>query len=133
VEFDPELGPNISKKIVEIKKKSDGGTKPPDPIPPPSTGKLYFLIVRDNGPASPAFTKAMSNVGWAKLMLEGYLVKDKTLAEATASGFSIPSGTALPIVLTLRVSYDWNKSTLIGQPRPLPETESDILKLKEVQ
>jgi len=100
----------------------------PPPIgPPPPTSNLYFLVVRPDGPADPNFTKVWSMKEWDSLAFMGHSFKDKPLTEAsislTALNISLPPGTTLPCVLTLR-----NKKLVAG-PTPLPTTSDGILQL----
>lgn len=113
--------------------------EPPKPDPPkdpapPATG-FYFLIVRPDGPAAPAFAKLMQDVAWQQLARAGHRFKDKTLTEARAMGLTVPAGTSLPCVFTLREAADKSESTILkrnGQEAiPLPTNSSDILKLTE--
>lgn len=103
---------------------------PTDPVKPPTAGKLYFLVVRPDGPADPAFTSYMANPGWTELGKKGYLYKDKTLTEAAALGVRIPDGTAIPAVVTLRILGDGQKSEVVRGPIALPPPDS-IVKLPE--
>lgn len=106
-----------------------GGTKPPvDPPPPPATG-LYFLVVRPDGPASPAHAAIMGNLNWVALKAKGHLYKDKTVAEAAAIGIVVP---AAPCVVTLRHTTKPDGSTgyvIVRGPVEMPKTAEDILNL----
>jgi hypothetical protein len=112
------------------------GTEPVPPPPPPKDkepptqpSSLYFLIVRPDGPASPAFSKIMADPAWAELTKAGHQFKDKTQTEALALRFVLPPGTTLPVVATLRVSADGKTSELVAGPIPLPTTSEGILSL----
>ena len=105
------------------------GHKPP-PVDPPSKSKLYFVVVRPDGPAPPDFAAYMGNTGWKELIQKGHMVKDKTVAEAAALGIRIPDGTVIPCVITLRVAADGASSTIVRGAIPLP-TPADIVKLPE--
>lgn len=100
--------------------------KPPDK--PPTTGKLYFLIVRPDGPTSPEFARYMSQPGWTDLHGMGYSYKDATLTEARALNVTIPEGTPLPCVVTLRI--DGDKATVARGPITIPAPDA-ITKLPE--
>lgn len=104
-------------------------TDPNPPVTPVPTGGLYFLVVRPDGPASPEFTKTMGLPAWEELRKAGHLFKDKTLAEAVKLGISIPDGTHLPAVVTLRESADGKTSKIVRGPIPLPTTTAGILDL----
>ena len=107
------------------------GSEPPGTDPPTTPTGLYFLIVRPDGPAHPEFTKYMGSPGWGELLKAGHLVKDKTLSGAASLGVTIPPGTALPAVVTLRVSADGKTSSVVSvRPTPAP---ADIVKLPEGQ
>jgi hypothetical protein len=104
--------------------------KPADPKPPVPPAGLFFAVVRPDGPASEAFVEAMGNPGWKKLEAQGHRFKEYTLTEAKDKlNLGVPAGTALPCVVTLRP--DKVRSEVVGDPRPLPRTEADVLKLPE--
>lgn len=105
--------------------------KPDDPPPGPPTGKLYFLVIRPDGPTSPEFTKIMTNPGWASLRSAGHSVGAATVTESIPLKLNIQAGTPLPTVVTLRVSADGRSSTKVREPVPLPSTTDAILKLPE--
>jgi hypothetical protein len=119
-------------KEIGLEPPPDGPKDPPvDPIKPPRpTAALYFLVVRPDGPALPDFTAYMANPGWDELRKAGHAVKDKTLGEAAALGVTVPPGTILPAVVTLRVNPDNKSSTVVVPARPLP-APGDIAKLPE--
>ncbi len=133
---------NDVKKQVEVKEETQyltfGGSieppvkdppvKDPDIIPPPTPKKFYFLVVRADGPADPAFTQKMADPNWATLRSKGHQVKDKTVTEAAALGIRV---TSTPSVVTLVVSADGKSSTIYRAGVPLP-SGADILKLAEV-
>ena len=101
--------------------------KPVDPpVIAPPTGLFYFLIVRADGPASPAFTKTMGDAAWDTLRAAGHKAKDKTATEAAKLGMSPPAGTRLPTVLILREDADG--SEVVGTA-PLPGDAAGILEL----
>lgn len=104
---------------------SDAGAAPPPkknpptpPDPPAPATSLYFLIVRHDGPASPAFTSAMTLPEWATLTKAGHNYKDKTATEAALLGVKIPAGTALPVVVVLRPRADGKSDQLLIVPFP---------------
>lgn len=108
------------------------GGKPGTPItdPPPvtqPTGNLYFLVIREDGPASPSFTKVWSMKEWESLAFMGHEVKDKPFTDAMVSlaalGITMPDRTTLPCVMTLK-----NKKLVAG-PVALPTTGDGILQL----
>jgi hypothetical protein len=112
-----------------------GGAKPePDPVKPPPVdppaGKVYFLIVRPNGPASADFVRVMDDPAWSDHRKAGRVVKDMTVTES-ARFYTPPPGTtlALPYVVTLRVGA--TESSLISGPSPLPTTADAIRRLGE--
>lgn len=108
----------------------DPPVDPKDP-PTPPTGKLYFLVVRPDGPAQPAFTTIMSSPAWDGLRNAGHRVGDATLTEVRNLNLGIPTGTTLPVVVTLRVSADGKSSTVARAAIPLPTTADGISKLPE--
>lgn len=113
-----------------------GATAPPpkDPPvkdPPIPVGGYYFLIVRADGPASPEFTRVVSDPAWDDLRAKKHLVKDKTSTDAAKLGVKIPSGTTLPVVVTLKSSADGTASTVARGPVPLPTTPAGIARLLE--
>lgn len=101
--------------------------KPDPPVTPPPTTAFYFLIVRPDGPASPAFTATMGLPAWGDLKRAGHTFKDKTVSEAAAFGVVLPNGTALPCVVTLDNSGE--NSKIVRGPVPLPTDSSGIVKL----
>lgn len=101
--------------------------KDPDPIGVPAT--YYFLVVRPDGPAHPNFTQAMLMPGWTKLRGLGHSVKDKTATEAARLGVTLPGGTVLPTVVTLKTSA--TESVVVRGPVPMPNTDQEILRLTE--
>lgn len=101
---------------------------PPPPPPPPANDKFYFLIVRADGPASPAFTRAMALPEWDTLRAAGHMVKDVTVTEAIPLKANIPPA-QLPAVLTLVVRPDGKSSTIVRPAVPLPTVGSGVLDL----
>jgi hypothetical protein len=114
-----------------------GGTAPPpkkkepdpkDPVGPATT--YYFLVVRPDGPASPAFTKAFNLPEWQTLRAAGHAVKDLTRAEAAAPSVNLPTDPAqLPAVITLVVNADKKGSTIVRGAVPMPTTGAGVLEL----
>ncbi len=113
-----------------------GATVPIDPPkdppkdPPVTGGKLYFVVVRANGPATPAFTKVMSDPAWGEIRAKGHLVKDFTTDEAAKLNLPVPT-VSVPHVVTLRMSEDGSSSVVARPAVFLPTTGADILKLME--
>jgi hypothetical protein len=102
--------------------------KPVDP-PPPAKSSVYFMIVRPEGPAAPAFTEVMNLSAWKTLRDAGYTYKDFSPAEAARFGVSLPNGTVLPVVVTLKTSPTGSK---IARPAiPLPTTDDAVTRLPE--
>ena len=99
------------------------------PVKPPADAAYYFLIVRPDGPADPAFTKVMGLPGWAELKKKGHQYKPKTAAEAKLDLNFDATGLTLPAVVTLSIAD--GKSKIVGDPVPLPTTDAGILKLLE--
>lgn len=97
----------------------------PGPVDPAPSGKFYFVIVRPDGPAVPAFVQYMAAAGWSELAKAGHQYKDKTLTEARALGLDIPAGTLLPCIVTLRAD-----GTLARGPITAPQPDA-ISKLPE--
>lgn len=107
--------------------------KPPPTDPPPQPpAALYFLVVRPDGPAAPAFTRAMSLPEWRALEAAGHKVKDKTATEARKLGVVVPPVVAAPYVVVLRVSADGLSSAVLRDSVPLPATGADVLKLPDL-
>lgn len=106
---------------------------PPGPIDPPAPTptSLYFMVVRVDGPADAAFVRTMADPAWADLRKAGHLVKDFTLTDARRLGTTIPDGSTLPAVVTLSVSADGKKSTVVRDAIPLPTTTDAIRNLPE--
>lgn len=104
--------------------------KPKDPVTPPGKAKYYFVVVRPDGPASPAFTKIMADSAWAQLRIWDHTVKDKTQTEAKLLNINVPTA-QLPAVVTLLVSEDGKSSTVVRPAVSLPTAGVDILKLPE--
>jgi len=106
----------------------------PPPVDPPTTpapvpAVYYFLAIRADGPADPAFTRAMALPAWDQLRFIGHQVKDKTVSEAKAIGYVLPAGAPLPAVVTLQVSADGKRSTVVRHAIAMPTTDEAILKL----
>ena len=107
-------------------------TAPTDPPPPAGTkGPYYFQVVRQNGPAQPAFTKVMQDPAWGELRKAGHKVKDYTLDEYAGIGWKLPNGTQLPAVVTVKT--DFKTSAVVVPAKPLPAAGADILKLAEAK
>ncbi|MBY0457657.1 MAG: hypothetical protein K2V38_09990 [Gemmataceae bacterium] len=104
----------------------DGGKDPPVDPPPGTPAKYYFVVVRPDGPASLDFIKTMSRPGWGKLTVAGHAYKDKTVTEAAGIGIHLPTGTALPCVVTLRVAADGKTSTVERGPVPVPDDPATL-------
>ena len=92
----------------------------PPPVPPTPTA-LYFLIVRPDGPVSPAFAKVMGLPAWDTLRSGGHTVKDLERTDAQRYGFHELG------LFTLDNSGP--KFRIIRGPIPTPTNETDILKL----
>lgn len=102
---------------------------PVDPQPPPPS-VYYFLVIRADGPADPAFTKAMGLPAWAELRKKGHQFKDKTVSAAAADlNLTLPPGTALPCVVTLSVAGGASK--IVRGPVALPTTDAGVAALPE--
>lgn len=134
VDFDRKTVTDTEFEVRFAGKAVPPGTDPPpvtpapkDPPAPPPTS-LYFLVVRADGPASPAFTKAMSLPEWDALRAAGHRVKDRTAGEAAALGVTVPP-LALPAVVTLRPSPDGKTSTVVRPAVSLPTTGGGVLDL----
>lgn len=117
--------------VIPPPKKKEPDPKEPAPKDPvtPAT-KFYFLIVRPDGAASPAFTKAMALPEWGQLRAAGHAVKDLTMSEAAGASLNLPTDPAqLPAVFTLVVSPDNKKSTLVRGAVPMPTVGAAVLDL----
>lgn len=97
------------------------------PVDPPTTPtSLYFMIVREDGPASPAFTRLMSLPAWATIRGKGHSVKDFSLTDARKLNAVIPAGTVLPAVIVLKIEGGVSRVV-----RPAATVPADPLKLLE--
>ena len=96
----------------------------PPPVTPPTPTALYFLIVRADGPASPAFTATMGLPAWDAIRKAGHSVKDRTVSEVAPLGYTLPPGTMLPVVFTLDNSGP--RSKILRGPSPLPTDANGI-------
>lgn len=102
----------------------------PEPTPPDSPASYYFLVVRADGPADPAFTAAMGLPAWAELRKKGHQYKDKTVSAAAADlALALPPGTTLPCVVTLSTAGGVSK--IVRGPVPLPTTDAGVAALPE--
>ncbi len=106
--------------------------KPPEPKPPepkpPGPVTYYFLVVRADGPADPAFTAAMGLPAWAGLRTKGHQYKDKTVSAAAADlALTLPPGTALPAVVTLSTAGGVSK--IVRGPVAMPTTDVGVAAL----
>lgn len=128
-------GGEQTSKLLRVK-IGKGGTIPPpkkkepdpkDPVEPATT--YYFLVVRPDGPASPAFTKAMNLPEWNTLRAAGHKVKDRTATEAGPILGTVPPASELPAVVTLVVSADGKSSTIVRPAVALPTVGSAVLDL----
>lgn len=103
---------------------------PKEPKDPPAVPKtLYFMIVRDDGPASPAFTKLMANPAWDTLRAAGHTVRDFTSTDAGEFRKSVK--VPLPAVLTLSEGADF--STVVREGVALPTSGEGILALPSLK
>lgn len=112
---------------------TDPKDPPTDPKDPPVTPVLttFFIVVREDGPAAPSFTKTMSDPAWDALRAKGYLVKDYTASEAIAK-LGLPRPANLPVVITLQQpAKNPEKSKVVRAAIPLPTTSEGIAKLPE--
>lgn len=115
---------------------ANGSAPPPKdpklPVDPPAPStSLYFLLVRPDGPSSPAFTNLIGLPEWETLKAKGHKYKDKTLTEAVNLGVKIPTGTTLPCVVILRPRADGKTSEQLAIA-PAPMTGAAILALPEL-
>ena len=108
-----------------------GPVMPPDPMPPvpPPNDTFYFLIVRADGPAAPAFEKMMRDLSWQALARVGHKVKAKTVSEARGLGLTVPANAMLPYIITLREAN--GESTIVRESVAFPKTSAEILQLPE--
>lgn len=129
-------GGEQTSKLLKVR-IGKGGTLPPpkkkeptDPVDPVEpAGKFYFLVVRPDGPASAAFTKAMALPEWGTLRLAGHKVKDRTVTEAADILGSAAPVPAPGVVVTLVVSADGKSSTIVRPAVALPTVGSAVLEL----
>lgn len=117
--------------LVSLRVRSGAAPQPPPVTPDPGqpAGGLYFVVVRPAGPASPAFTAAMSLPEWQTLRAAGHRVKDFDPARAVEllGAGVVPAGTQLPVVVTLREQP--GGSTVVRGPVPLPTAGAGVLEL----
>lgn len=104
---------------------------PPIDPPPPTPTALYFAVVRPDGPASPTFTRIMSDPSWNALREAGHMVKDFTPSDIARLKLNIPIPTTLPAVVTLRNEPSGSK--ILRGAIALPTTSDGILKLPVLQ
>ena len=123
-------GEQVEKQFVVV---IPGAPVKPPPVDPPTTpsDKLYFLVVSADGPADPALTKIMASPAWDGLRAAGHSVGRATQTEAAVLRITVPPGTDLPVVVTLRVASDGLTSTIVRGPIALPTTADGIAKLPE--
>lgn len=106
------------------------GDPPPTQPPPAPSAALFFVIVRPEGPATPAFTKLMASPSWVTLKAAGHRFKDYAPSELARIGLSPASvPTQLPAVITLRTSAEGSR--VVRDAVPLPTTDDGILQLPE--
>lgn len=128
---------NRAKRLATIVLTVEGARPPPKPVPPidvpaPKEG-IYFLIVKPDGPSTPALLAAMELPAWKELEKAGHTYKPVSFSEAKTLGASIPNGTSLPAVLPLRIAADGKSSKEIPPPLPFPTTNDGVRKLMEVK
>lgn len=119
---------NLTRKAFIVPVGTPPKPKDPPIVTPPKPTTLYFLIVRPDGPAAPAFTKTMGLPAWDTLRSRGHLIGDKSATDAKA-WVTLPAGTALPVIVTFR--EDDKHSYLVRDAIPLPDTNTAILRLPE--
>lgn len=108
--------------VVRVGKPPRPPPKPKDP--PVTTPQTYFfLVIRADGPASPAFTRIMGDPAWKTLKDAGHRVRDYTVSDA---GVFADGLTVFPAVVTLVESATNSKVVRTG---PLPTTSEGILAL----
>lgn len=104
-----------------------GKTTPPVTDPPtnPPAGKLFFVIVREQQ-ATQQFLDAMRLGAWKELTAAGHAFKDYTVGTVPA-GVTIPSGQALPFVLTLTSEAGgWKQAAGVSK---FPTTDDGVRQL----
>lgn len=114
-------------KLCRVVVKGTPPKEPPgkEPPTPPAPG-FYFMVIRPDGPAAPAFTALMANPGWDALRAKGHRVKDFTLTEAAGLGVRLPDAGPVPCVVTLRPAADGRSSVVARGPVPLPPDAAQI-------
>lgn len=121
---------NLTQKAFAVRVgKPPVVVEPPKPKDPPAApATFFFLVIRPDGPAAPAFTRTMSDPAWGKLRAAGHRVRDMTLTEAGefAKGLAVP----LPAVVTL--GEDAVKSWVVRPGIALPATAEAILALPKI-
>jgi hypothetical protein len=110
----------------------DGKDAPGSTVPPGTPTAFYFLIIRSDGPAAPAFTDYMSVKAWDDLRLKGHKVKDMTFSDAKTAlgGLQLKAGTTLPCILSLYEDTVKKVTDVVRDPIQLPAV-ADIPKLPE--
>ncbi len=107
-------------------------TDPPVVVPPIKPAPLFFLIVRENGPATPAYTRVMRLPEWDALRDLGHSVLDVSRdGFATEYKGHLAVGTVLPVVITLKNKTDGSGSEIVRQPVPLPVDGVGIVNLQK--
>lgn len=117
--------------LLSLRVRCGAAPQPPPITPDPGqpAGGLYFFVVRPAGPASPAFTAAMSLPEWQTLRAAGHRVKDfdPDGAVRLLGAGVVPAGTQLPVVVTLRERP--GGSVVVRGPVPLPTAGAGVLDL----
>lgn len=104
---------------------------PGDPQPPKPASGMFFLIVRPDGPAAPEFVRTMTFEAWKKLSDSGHRYKDYPASDLPKFNITLPPGTTLPCVVTLRPRADGVHSDIVRGPIPLPSSSDLVEKLPE--
>lgn len=109
--------------LVRVGKPKPPPVTPPKDPPVVTPQTFFFLIVRADGPAAPAFTRIMADPAWKTLKTQGHRVRDMTVSEAGVFAEGLAS---LPAVVTLEENATNSKIVKTG---PLPSTSEAILAL----
>lgn len=100
--------------------------RPPDGgRPPEAGGKVFVVVVRPDGPVSPAVAASVRLGAWAEARKAGHQVKDYPVSELPAG---IPRPEKLPAAVVLRVAADGKTSSVV-RTADLPATDEAVREL----
>ena len=100
--------------------------KPADPVDPPPTDKLHFMIVRPDGPVSPSLNTILNLPGWKDVKTAGHTFADLPYSSLPASTQAKFQANAKPFLLTWRYSGDQIILPDGAAAQPVPQTDEAI-------